>query len=365
MRDRSSGGRSRLPALMVAATLVFAACSTSSASPSASDSGTAAPSAGQPAASVPAGEPEFTLVAGATGPLGGPTDQIYTGFVDAVAQMTNGRVAIELHPGSELGGERELLEQVQQGLVDISLASDSPYSIFDSKWSIMSLPYVFASREEAYTFLDGDGGAALGESMLAKGIRILGYGENSMRQLSNNKRPVATIDDLKGLKIRVVESPPLKDWFESIGAVPSVIPFPELYPALQQGVVDGQDNGMSTSVLIKFYEVQKYFTDTNHVYSSIPIAINEAKWQQLPADLQEALLAAAAQQVTAERAALVDIEASAIETIKGAGGQVDILEDTERARFIDSAKPIWQKYAETIGTEFMDQTFQSFGRDWR
>lgn len=361
MGDRFPGVRNRLTAALAASALALAACSVGGTQPS----DTGASSGGQPPASVPAGEAEYTLVAAATGPLGGPTDEIYTGFVDAVAELTNGRVAIELHPNSELGGEREVLEQVQQGLIDMSLASDSPYSIFDPKWSIMSLPYIFASREEAYAFLDGDGGEILRQSMLANDIRILAYGENSMRQLSNNSRPITSIEEVKGLKVRVVESPPLKDWFESIGAVPAVIPFPELYPALQQGVVEGQDNGMSTAVLIKFHEVQKYFTDTNHVYSSIPIAINEAKWQELPADLQEALLEAAQRQAKAERDALINAEADAIGIIEEAGGRVDLLTDAQRAEFIESARPIWQKYAETVGEDFLDQTFEALGRDWR
>lgn len=359
--DRLPAWRIRLTAVLAVSALGLAACSVGETTPS----GSAASASGQPQASAPAGEAEYTLVAAATGPLGGPTDEIYTGFVDAVAELTNGRVTIELHPNSELGGEREVVEQVQQGLIDISLASDSPYSIFDPKWSIMSLPYVFASREEAYAFLDGEGGEMLRQSMLTNGVRVLAYGENSMRQLSNNSRPITSIADLRGLKVRVIESPPLKDWFESMGAVPAVIPFPELYPALQQGVVEGQDNGMNTAVLIKLHEVQTYFTDTDHVYSSIPIAINEAKWQELPVELQEALLEAARRQAKAERDALIDAEADAIGIIEEAGGQVDLLTDAQRAEFIESARPIWQKYAETVGEDFLDQTFESLGRDWR
>jgi tripartite ATP-independent transporter DctP family solute receptor len=360
-----AGARSRVPGLIAVASLVLAACS-SSASPAPSASAVvSAPGSSTSAPQTPASQPEFVLVAGGTGNLGGPTDEIYTGFVNAVAELSGGRLKIEFHPGGELGGERELLEQVQQGTVDMSLASDSPYSIFDPKWSVMSLPYVFASRDEVYAFLDGSGGKALADAMLAKGVRILAYGENGFRQVSNSKHPVSSIDDLKGLKMRVTESPPLKDWFESIGAIPAVIPFPELYPALQQGIVDGQDNGMINATLLKFYEVQKYWTDTNHVYSSIPIAINESKWQQLPADLQQALLQAAQRQAKAEREALVTQEAAAIESIKSNGGEVVLLTDQERARFVESAKPIWQKYADKVGTDFMDQTFVALGRNWR
>jgi len=343
--DRTSGGRSRPMAIIVALTLVLTAAFTSSVA--AQD------------------DPEYRLIAGATGPLVEPWDALYTGFVDKVAELTDGRVAIELHPNGALGGERELLEQVQQGTVDISLASDSPYAIFEPRWSIMSLPYIFTSKEEVFEFLEGDGGQTLGDAMVEKGVRILAYGENGFRQMSNSKLPIESVDDLQGIKMRVIESPPLRDWFESIGAVPTVIPFPELYPALQQGVVEGQDNGMATATLLNFQEVQEYWSDTNHVFSSIPIAINEKKWQSFPEDIQAAILQAAQVQAQAERDSLTGVVEASVADIGAMGGTVTTLSDEARAGFVESARPIWQKYADKVGEDFMDQTFEALGREWR
>lgn len=312
-------------------------------------------------------EPEYIFRAAGTGAPGIEfADILYYGFKEKVEEYSGGRIRVDLYLGSSLGGERETMEMLMQGLIEISMVSDSVYSIFEPKWAIMDLPYFASStREEAWKFLDGEGGKKLGELMLSKGIRILAYGENSVRQISNNKREIRTPEDLKGLKIRIPENPAQVDWLRSVGAIPTVLPFPELFPALQQGVVDGQENGMLTGFYSNMPEVQKFWTDTNHDYSSIPIAINESLWQSLPPELQDALERAAKEAAEENRQSILETEAEVIQKLQDVGVKVTLLTPEERAAFEATAKPIWQKYASQLGEDFMDWAFALVGKEWR
>jgi len=309
--------------------------------------------------------PQFVLKAGATGAAGGFVDALYFGFKNTVEKNSNGRIRVDLYLGGALGGERELLEMVQQGMADVTLVSNSTYSIFDSKWAILDMPYFFASWNEAHKFLDGQGGEVLAGSLLKKGIRILSFGDSSVRQISNNKREILRLEDVKGLKIRVPETPALMEWFRLVGADPTVLPFPELYPAMQQGVVDGQENGMMGGALMKFGEVQKFWTDTNHAFAFVPVGISEITWKKLPPDLQKVVADAAIDAANVERKSISEYEAKAIKDLKAAGVKVTSLNDKERERFVASAKPIYAKFASQIGIDFMNQAFALLGRNWK
>lgn len=310
--------------------------------------------------------PEYIFKAAGSGPAGSEiADAQYGIFKRKVEEYSNGRIRVDLYLGNALGGERETMEMLMQGTLEISLSSDSTYSLFEPKWAIMDLPYFVSTREEAWRFLDGEGGKELGELMLGKGIRILGYEENSIRQISNRKREIRTPSDLKGLKIRITETPTQVDWYKSVGAIPTPLPLPEMVPALQQGVVDGQDNGMLNMSYMNVEEFQKYYTDTNHDYSSIPIAINEALWQKLPSDLQVALQRAATESVEESRNKVLELEGKAIENLQKRGMQITFLTAQERAAFEATAKPIWQKYATEFGEDFMDWAFAQVGKSWR
>jgi len=334
--------------------LVLTSCS-GQEQPQADDNGT-----GQPAGTQ---EPEFVLKAGGSGVLGTYADACYLGFVNEVEEKSNGRIKVDFYPGNALGGERELMEMVQQGLADVNMSSNMAYSIFDPNWAILDIPYLFSTREELYGFLDGPASQKLKDGMLAKGVRILGISENTVRQISNNQHEVVTIDDLKGLKLRVPETPALMEWVKSVGADPTVLPFPELYPAMQQKVVDGQDNGMIAADMMNFQEVQKYWTDTNHLFSVVPIAISEKTWQQLPLDLQEVVATAAVNAAKAGIQSALDAEKDVVQKFEAAGVKVTILTDEQRATFVKSAEPIVEKYGAQIDPELWSAAMEFLGRN--
>lgn len=311
-------------------------------------------------------QPQYTFKLAGTGNKGIPfTDILYYGFKDKVEEYSNGRIRVDVYPGNALGGERETIEMLMQGTLEISMVSDQTYSIFEPKWGIKDLPYFVATRQEAWDFFDGEGGKKFTEMMLGKGIRILAYGENSIRQVSNSKREIRTPADLRGLKIRVPENRAMMDWFTAMRAIPAVIPFPEMFPALQQKVVDGQENGMINMFYMNIADVQKYYTDTNHNYSCIPVAINENLWKRLPPDLQSVVARAATEAVKEERESVVKLEKAAIESLEKAGMKVTILSPAERLKFVESAKPTWQKYSKQFGEDYMDWAFALTGKSWR
>lgn len=313
-------------------------------------------------------EPEYVFRAGGSGNpemKAGGGGTLYNAFKRNVEEYSDGKIRVDIYWGGALGGEREILESTMQGFLEISFASDAVYSVFEPKWTVMDLPYFFSSREKAWEFLDGEGGEKLSELMLAKGVRILAYGENSVRQISNSKREIRKPEDLKGLKIRLPETPAQIDWLRSLGAIPAVLPITELITALQQGVVDGQENGMMMGYYSNIHEFQKFWTDTNHDYSSVPIAINKSIWQGLPSDLQDALLRAAKDAAQEERSAIPEEEATIVQKLEEAGVKVTLLTPEERAAFEATAKPIWQKYASQLGEDFMDWAFALVGKEWR
>lgn len=310
-------------------------------------------------------EPEFVLKLGATGNAGSIWDTLYSGFKNKVEEKSRGRVRVDLYLGSALGGEREFVEMVTQGMADISMVSNMVYSLFEPKWAILDLPFFLSTREEAFKFLDGEGGQLLADPLLPKGLRVLGYGDSNMRQVSNNKREIHTPEDLKGLKIRVPETPALVDWFRSVGAIPTVLPFPELFPALQQGVVDGQENGMIAAFMANLHEVQKFYTDTNHAFSCLPVVISEITWQKLPQDIRDIVVEATEEAIREERIAVAEYDKEVVQKLQDVGVKVTLLTPEERAAFEATAKPIWQKYASQLGEDFMDEAFGVVGKEWR
>ena len=309
--------------------------------------------------------PEFTFRAAGTVTANiDYIQKLYYGFADKVEEYSEGRIKVDLYLGT-LGGEREVLEMLQQGLIEVTLISDSTYSIFEPKWGIMDLPFFISTREEAQQFTDGEGGEKLSELMISRGFRVLAYADNGMRQVSNSVHEIRVPEDLKGLKIRIPENPAISDWFRSVGADPTIIPFPELFPALQQGVADGQENSMVIGSLLHMDEVQKFWTDTNHDYSSIPIAINENVWQSLPEDLQVVVKRAAKEAAADSRSAFGQAEIDSIEAMKAGGMQITLLSPEERHKYDITAKPIWKKYSKEFGDDFMDWAFDLVGKEWQ
>ncbi|MDK2801165.1 MAG: hypothetical protein PWQ70_2784 [Clostridiales bacterium] len=248
-------------------------------------------------------------------------------FKELVEKNTNGRVKVEVFPNEVLGSEREMIEAVQMNAIQMTGAGTGLYAGFDPKIGVIELPYLFSTFEEAWKVLDGPIGTELAQPLLNKGIRILAYWENGFRQVTNNVRPIKTPEDFTGLKIRVPEIPLSMSIFKHLGANPTPMAFGELYMALRQGVVDGQENPLTNIYASKFYEVQKYLTLTKHQYSPFPVAISEKFWQQLPAEYQHIVQEAANEAKDYHRQLIKMDDEKLVDELKNKGMEVNVPSD--------------------------------------
>ncbi|WP_111497551.1 MULTISPECIES: DctP family TRAP transporter solute-binding subunit [Marinobacter] len=207
-------------------------------------------------------------------------------FKDMVEGQTGGRIAVNVYPSSQLGGEMDMLQTAQEGVLSMVMASGS-FTQLCPEASVLNIPYLFPSAPVAWDVLDGPFGQALSDHCLEEtGLRILAYGETGFRNFTNSKRPVAEPKDLDGLKIRVMTTPLFVEMVRALGAEPTPIAWPEVPSALATGVVDGQENPIGTIYNMKFYQMQDYLTLDGHVYGTDFLVINDDLFQSLSAEDQ-------------------------------------------------------------------------------
>ena len=216
-----------------------------------------------------------------------------TSFAETVEGMSGGRIAAEVFHSGTLGDLRENLESVRMGVLEATTPSEGPVSIWYPEIQVITIPYVFQNSAVAWEVMDGPFGDALFEGMIEQGFRAVALGENGgFRIWGNNVRPIQTPSDMSGLKIRTKEIPSHQEMVRSLGASPTVVPWLEVYSALQTGVVDGAELPTVGTLQQNLHEVLKYITVDNHVYSLSFIIVSERWFQTLPADLQQAVLTA-------------------------------------------------------------------------
>ncbi len=272
-------------------------------------------------------------------------------FAKAVEKDTNGRVNIEVHHSGALGSEKDMIEQVRFGAMEMSLMSTGSLRIIEPKLEIEELPYAWPTRQHAYAALDGELGNKLKSLLEPKGIYVLAWLENGYRHMTNNVRSIYKPEDLKGLKIRSAEVQMRLDTFKLLGIQPTPMPFTELFMALQQGTVDGQENPLAIIYTSKFFEVQKYLSLTGHIWGSANFEINKGIWDKLPKDIQTVLQRNAIKYRDYERKLTQDADSDLIAELKKKGMQV-IQVDTRP--FQAATQPIYEKYRGVFGIDLMD-----------
>ena len=216
-------------------------------------------------------------------------------FAKRVDEISKGEVKIEIFPAGVLGTHQGCQEQVSMGTLDFYITTAGLVSVFDPNRTqeLLELPYLFDNYSQAYAFMDQPFVAKYYEPLIAKGIRYLATWDNGFRQMTNNALPINTPADMKGLKIRVVQSEMSINIINAMGASAVPMSYSELYTALSQGVVDGQENPFMNIYASKFYEVQKYLSVTRHQYSTLPLIISEKTWKKLDDNQRQAIQKAA------------------------------------------------------------------------
>jgi tripartite ATP-independent transporter DctP family solute receptor len=281
-------------------------------------------------------------------------------FKSIVEAETAGAVEVKVFPAGQLGGERELVEGTKLGTIQMSMVSAAIAGYYKEA-QVLDIPYLFSSGPVAWKVMDGKFGKELAEDCLKKtGMRVLAYGETGFRNFTNSVRPIKSPADMKGLKIRVMESPVYINMVKALGAAPTPIAWPETYSALQQRVVDGQENPVSVILMVKFYEVQKYITLDGHSYGVDFILVNNKFFQTLPKDTQHVLQNAAVTAGLVGRGIQQLNSAIGVSTLKEKGMEVYSPTPKERAMFRDAAqKPVIEYVEKQIGRAWIDKLMKA------
>ncbi len=272
-----------------------------------------------------------------------------TAFCDELEKSTQGRYKCQQFPASALGGEREQIEAVQLGTQDLTNTSTGPLGNFVPEVKVVDIPFLFRDYDHARKVMDGPIGQDLLKKMQGKGLIGLAWTENGFRHMTNNKRPIVQASDAAGLKVRTMENKVHMDGYRTFGLLPTPMAFPELFGALQQGTVDGQENPIPVILSSKFSQVQKHLSLTGHVYSPAVILLSPKVWDKLSEPDRKLFVAAAQKGAAAQRKKVNDDEASGIAQLKKEGMQV--VERVDGESFRKAVQPAYANFAKEFGAD--------------
>jgi tripartite ATP-independent transporter DctP family solute receptor len=273
-------------------------------------------------------------------------------FKELVEKNSDGKIKVDLYHSSQLGDDREMMEALQMGTQEMTCPSTAPIAPFVNGFKVFDLPFLFPTYEAADYVLDGPVGQDLLNQLPEIGLIGLAYWENGYRQLTNSKRAVATPEDCKGLKVRTMENPIHLAAWKALGANPTPMAFGELFSAMQQKVVDGQENPWGTIYLQNFPEVQDYSTDTGHVYSPFVLLMSKKFWDKLPEDLQKVVKEAAMEAKDHNRKLNREMNAKYLDELKKVM-TVTILTPEQKAAFQEAVQPVYDQFADEIGPDLI------------
>lgn len=276
-------------------------------------------------------------------------------FEKIIEQRSDGHIQVELFPGAQLGDDLQAVSALQSGTLEMTAPSTSPLVSMFPKFALFDLPFLFPRPEVADEVLDGEIGQQMLEEASTNGLVAIGWAENGYRQLTNSQQAVSSPEDLAGLKIRTMQNPIHLDIWRTLGANPTPMSFAELFTALEQGVVDGQENPWITIQSSKFNEVQDYATESNHVYTPFITLVSERFWNRLPADYQQLLREAATQMGEYERHISRAMNDQIKQELVDSGMQITELTPEQVKAFQEKVAPVYDNWRDQIGGELIDE----------
>ncbi|MGM0754177.1 MAG: DctP family TRAP transporter solute-binding subunit [Bacillota bacterium] len=281
-------------------------------------------------------------------------------FKEKLEKESDGRIKVELYPNGQLyGSDREAIEAVQLGNIEMTIPAVAPLASFNEKFLVFDLPFLFNSNEAAYKALDGELGQELMADLEKNDLKGLVFGENGFRHMSNNNGPIENPDQLKGLKFRTLENPLHTDTFKAFGANASPFAFGELYTALQQGTYDAMECPVSLYYTNKFYEVQDYLSLTGHVYAATALLMNNDFYNELPEDLQKLVTEASEEYRDEQRGLAQEQDVEFLGKLKENGMEVNDLTDEQRDAFREAASSVYDQYVPKIGEDLVDKALEA------
>jgi tripartite ATP-independent transporter DctP family solute receptor len=287
---------------------------------------------------------EKTIKFATQNPKGHPLVMGMEKFADLVQAKSGGKIKVNLFPGGVLGSDQANVSALQGGTLEMVSLNSGILASQVKDFEVFDLPFMFANGKEADAVVDGPFGKKLHAKLEAKGLVGLTFWELGFRNITNSKRPITKVEDIEGLKLRVIPNAINVDWVKALGANPTPLPFPEVYAALEQKAIDGQENPMTVIAANKIFEVQKYVTITNHQYNPQSVLISKKFWDTLSAAEQKIVGDAAAESSVYQRQQARDQANSALETVKKGGMQVSELSAAELAKFREKMKPVVEKH---------------------
>jgi tripartite ATP-independent transporter DctP family solute receptor len=284
-------------------------------------------------------------------PKGHPIVMGMEKFAELVAAKSGGKMKVNLFPGGTLGSDQANVSAIQGGTLEMASMNSGIFASQVKEFAIYDFPFMFANSKEADAVVDGPFGKKLHDKLQEKGLIGLAYYELGFRNITNSKRPITKLEDLEGLKLRVIPNPINVDWVKALGANPTPLPFPEVYAALEQKAIDGQENPLTVINANKFYEVQKHVVLSNHQYNPQSVIISKKFWDNLDAAQKKIVADAAQESAKYQREQARGQVAVALDNMKKAGMQVTELSAAETDKLRDKLRPVIAKFAVTVGQE--------------
>jgi len=293
------------------------------------------------AVSVNAQAQSVQLTLGHGEPPGNPRHTAAVRFAELAKQYSDGRIEVQIAPSAQLGNDAAMVTAVRTGALDMSVNSLGAMSAVVPEYSAWGVPFLFSSSQAALDLLDGPLGQELSAKSADKGMVILGYWDNGLRHVTNSKHAIRTVADFKGLKMRTPPDAVLVDTMQALGAQAQQIRYSEVYVAMQQGVVDGQENPLANIYTAKFYEVQKYLTLTGHVFQMSPLMVSKRRWDRLAKADQDALIKAGREATLYQRQVFQAFDSGLLSELKAKGMQVDSIDINAMAQASASVREKW------------------------
>lgn len=289
-------------------------------------------------------------------PSGGAVVKGGLKFSELVAEKSGGKMIVKLYTGGVLGGDIQVLPSVQSGSIDFTSMNSGILQSVVKEFAVVDLPFLFNDAKEVDALMDGAIGKQLADKLPEKGLINLAYYDLGFRNLTNSKRPVKKLEDLQGLRIRVVQSPTYIDTFNALGATAVPMSITEVYSALEEKKIDGQENPFLVIAINKFDAVQKYLTVTRHMYNPQSFLMSKKVWDKLNKEEQEIIMSAARESALYERKISRDGQERALVGLRKTM-EVNELPPEEIVKIRDKLKPMIQKYSDSIGKDFVKAVF--------
>jgi len=288
-------------------------------------------------------------------PKGHPIVMGMEKFAEIVQAKSGGKIKVNLFPGGTLGSDQANVSAIQGGTLEMASMNSGIFASQVKEFAIYDFPFLFNNEKEAELIIDGPIGKQLHDKLQDKGLVGLAYFELGFRNITNSRRPITKAEDLEGLKLRVIPNPINVDWVRALGANPTPLPFPEVYGALEQKAIDGQENPVTVINANKFFEVQKHVVLSNHQYNPQSVVISKKFWDGLDAAQKKILQDAAQEAAKFQRQQARGQVAAALDNMKKNGMQVTELSAAESGKLRDKMRPVTAKYGVNVGQDLLKE----------